>query len=67
MVEEDEEGPMGTSVGDQSIMEESVDVDRRVGSEEGAEEGFGRQARAVTPASWPTSSASKVREYCLPV
>lgn len=55
--------------GDQRMRDESVDVDRRVN---GGDDPFvddddgrsGRHDREVTPASWPTRSASKVTENC---
>jgi len=46
--------------GDHRIKDESVDVDNRVGDPVVA----GLQETEVTPASCPTSSASKVIEYC---
>lgn len=51
---------MSTVEGDQIIRDESVDVESRVGtSPDGS---LGLQESDVTPASWPTSSASNVTE-----
>lgn len=48
--------------GDHNIREESVDVDKSVGSAAFGEEGLHR--REVTPASCPMSRASNVIENC---
>lgn len=48
--------------GDQRMSDESVEVERSVGT--GLVLVGGRHASEVTPASWPMSRASKVIENC---
>lgn len=48
--------------GDHKMREESVDVESRVGTD--VDTFCGHQEREVTPASCPTSRASKVTENC---
>jgi hypothetical protein len=55
-------GPVLTETDDQRMRDESVDVESNVSFECPVDEG--RQARDVTPASCPTSSASNVMENC---
>ena len=51
-------------LGDHRIKEESVELDRRVCSDEALAGVDGAHASDVTPASCPMSSASKVMAYC---
>lgn len=61
-----EEAPSAAEVmmvaGDQRMSDESVEVERRVGT--GVVGVGGRQESEVTPASWPMSRASNVIENC---
>lgn len=51
-------------LGDHRIKDESVEVDKRVCSDETPSGADGAHASDVTPASCPMSSASKVMVYC---
>lgn len=51
-------------LGDHKIREESVELDKRVCSDKAPGGADGAHASDVTPASCPTSSASKVTAYC---
>lgn len=52
--------------GDHRIADESVEEDSKVGVAESDVDVDGRQARELTAASCPTSSASKVMEnFCV--